>query len=113
MMRSVLAHSADALRACRGGWEVDPLEKYQSGGCWNNQMGGRSRAVAVGMGGGDTRESSFCSQFVCLRTLHGGGEGQATWRVCEGAALRPPAKLGHRRRVVGKSESENECGFDC
>lgn len=30
MMRSVLAHSADKLRACRGGWEVDPLEKYQS-----------------------------------------------------------------------------------
>lgn len=65
MMRSVLAHFADVLRACRGGWEVDTLEKYQSGGCWNNQMGGRSRAVAEGTGGGDTRESSFCSQF-CL-----------------------------------------------
>lgn len=65
MMRSVLAHSADVLSVCRGGWEVDPLEKYQSGGCWNNQMGGRSRAVAVGTRGGDTRESSFCSQF-CL-----------------------------------------------
>lgn len=51
-------------------WE----HKYQLGGCWNNQMGGRSRTVAVGTGrwrhmGALSALSSFSLRTYCVEEV--------------------------------------------